>query len=104
MTKSRQKLTETLHAVPEAVHSDDTVRAPSLRDLPDAFAAADEATTALAQLCQALERCQDIDPQKRAVLAPVSLATGEYRDRLFSLLRRMDNEGFFENGASHDKH
>ena len=103
MTKSRQKLTETLHAVPEAVHSDDTVRAPSFGDLPDAFAAVDEVTTALASLCENLQRRFYLDAQKRTVLIPVVLATGEYRDRLHLLLQRMDREGFFETDDSNEK-
>jgi len=93
MTKSKQKFSEALHAVPEIA---DNVRAPSFGDLPDAFAVVDEVTQALAQLCEDLNRRFYMDPQKRTVLTPVVLATGEYRDRLHLLLQRMDREGFFE--------
>lgn len=94
----KQKLAETLVAVLPV----EDANAPLLLDLPAAFEAVDEVTTALARLCQALERRQDIDPQKRAVLVPVSLATGEYRDRLYALLGRMDREGFFGNDSSRE--
>ena len=94
MPKSKRKLTD--GATDPAAQADDNARAPSFADLPDAFAAADEVTQALAMLCENLQRQAHADPQKRTVLVPVVLATGEYRDRLFLLLQRMEREGFFE--------
>ena len=96
----KQTSTEATESAPEIVVQAD---APSFGDLPDAFAAVDEVTTALASLCENLQRRFYLDPQKRGILIPVVLATGEYRDRLMLLLSRMDREGFFEASEAGDK-
>jgi hypothetical protein len=69
--------------------------APDWNQLPDAFEAADSAAQNLAELCGALYRVETA-PERRVCLAPVSIATGEYRDRLYSLLARMERENRFQ--------
>jgi hypothetical protein len=66
---------------------------PSFADLPVALARAERAALQLGMLAESIERVED-DPSKRAALIPLTIAAGEFRDRLHCLQLDMKRAGF----------